>query len=527
MYKEYYRFSEEPFGLHPDPKFLYLAMSHYKALTAMMSGIKEKKGLILVTGEVGGGKTILIHALLKDLSKNIKTAFIFNPRFDFKSLLKTILLDLELPIDKKEESVPRLLEQFKEYLQARAKRDEMVVIIIDEAQGLEDDVLEEVERLSALVPSGSRVLQILLVGQPELETKLNLEKFRVLRGKIAVHSQITPLTREEGRGYIKHRLKLVGRNASEVFTSEAMKRVWHFAGGIPRVMNLICDRALLIGYSNSGTIVDSKIIDQAIQDYDYLQPGKPAFRGWGLSRRIGYAMILGLFILIGAGAGGYFLLHRDSAPPEVQFKGKILPAEERSAQQREIKPIEVKEVKKELPAEKPAELKIPEPKPAEPKPSETKMAGPRLKEEVFAVQEGWVLSMVAQKYYSALNLSLLDFFLEANPEITNLDLIYPGQKIKIPNLSEESHLWQVGENTYQVYLGTFRTTQEAQPYKNDPALANKTLKILKRQVSPQETWYRVLAGDFRSREEALKSIQALKAKKLLPLLDCLPKKTAS
>jgi general secretion pathway protein A len=514
MYKEYYRFSEEPFGLNPDPKFLYLAMSHYKALTSMMSGIKERKGLLLITGEVGVGKTILIHALLKDLSKNIKTAFIFNPRFDFKSLLKNVLLDLELPIDKKEESVPFLLEQFKQYLQTRASRDEMVVIIIDEAQGLEDEVLEEVERLSSLGARGGKVLQVLLVGQPELEAKLNSENFRFFKEKIAVHSQISPLTREEGRGYIKHRLKLVGRDASEVFTSEAMKRVWKFAKGIPRVMNLICDRALLIGYSNAGPIVDSKIIDQAMKDYDYLQVSKPAFSISKFPRRIGYA-ILGLFLLLGMGWGGYFLLHRDLAPPAVQFRGKILPSEERIAEQREIKQIEVKEVKKDLPVEKAPEPKLTELKPPEPKP----------KEEVFAVKEGWVLSVVAQKYYPALNLSLLDFFLEANPQITNPDLIFPGQKIKIPILTEESLLQQVSGNTYQVYLGTFRTAQEVHSYRNEPALVNKTIKVVKRQVSPRETWYRVLVGDFQGKEEALKSIQVLKGKKLLPLLDCLPKKT--
>ena len=501
MYKEYYGFSEEPFGLYPDPKFLYLAMSHYQALNSMMSGIRERKGLILVTGEVGVGKTILIHAILKDLSKNIKTAFIFNPRFDFKSLLKNIFLELELPIDKKGESLSVLLQQFKEYLQTRASRDEMVVIIIDEAQGLGDEVVEEIDRLFSLGAPEGKVLQVLLVGQPELEAKLNSEKFRFFKEKIAVHSQISPLTREEGRAYIKSRLKLVGGNASEVFTSEAMKRVWKFARGIPRVMNLICDRALLIGCSNASPLVDSKIIDQAMKDYDYLRVSSPAFPLSKFSRRMGFA-VLGLFLLMGMGFGGYFFLHQDNAPPDMQFRGKIPLSEERKAEQQEIKPIEVK---KDLPDEKPPE--------------------PRTKEEVFAIEAGWNLSMVAQKYYPTLNLSLLDFFLEANPQITNPDLIFPGQKIKIPILSEESLLHQISENRYQVRLGTFRTAQEFQSYRNEPALVNKTLKVVKRQVSPRQTWYRVLAGDFQGKEEALKSIQALKGKKLLPLLDCLPKKT--
>lgn len=513
MYKEYYRFSEEPFGLNPDPKFLYLAMSHLKALNSMITGIKKRKGLIAVVGEVGVGKTILIHAFLKDLSKNIKTAFIFNPRFDFKSLLKNILLDLELPVDKKEEDVPFLLGKFKEYLQARASRDEMVVIIIDEAQGLEDAVLEDIARLSRLDRSGEKALQVLLVGQPELEAKLNSEKFRFFREKIAVYSQISPLSREEGRGYIKHRLRLVGRDASEVFTSEATKRIWQFAKGIPRVMNLICDRALLIGFSNASPIVDSRIVDQAFKDYDYLQVSKPAFPPSKFPRRIRYA-ILGLSLFLGLSLGGYFLLHRGSAPHNMQFRGKIAPAGERSAEQREIK---IFEVKKDLPAEKPPG---PKPKPeSKPKPE------PKPKEEVFTVKKGWVLTAIAQKYYPVVNLSLLDFFLQANPQITRPDLIFPGQTIKIPILMEESLLRQVSENTYQVYLGTFRTAQKVRRYRNESALANRTIKVTRRKVSPRETWYRVTVGNFKREEEALKTIQILKGKNLLPLLDCLPKKT--
>jgi general secretion pathway protein A len=508
MYKEYYRFSEDPFGLNPDPKFLYLAMSHFKALNSMISSIKERKGLVTVTGEVGVGKTILVHAFLKDLSKNIKTAFIFNPRFDFKSLLKNILLDLELPIDKNEESVPFLVEKFKEYLQARASRDEMVVIIIDEAQGLEDEVLREIERLSRLGASRERVLQVLLVGQPELEAKLNSEKFRFLKEKIAVHCQISPLSREECRGYIKHRLKLVGRDASEVFTSDAIKRIWQFAKGTPRVMNLICDRALLIGYSNTSPMIDSKIVAQAIKDYDYLQVSSPAFPVSKSPRRMRYAT-LGL-LLLGLSLAGYFLIRPDFAPPAMQFKGKILPSVGRSAERREVKSIA-------------ARTDLAAGKPAEPKPR----LEPKPEEEVFAVKEGWVLSTIAQKYYPVLNLSLLDFFLEANPHITNLDLIYRGQTIKIPILTEESLLQKVSENTYRVYLGTFRTPRDAQPYRNEPALLNRTIKVVRRQVSPRETWYRVTAGDFQGKEEALKSIQILKGKKLLPLLDCLPKRTTS
>ena len=276
MYTEFYGFSEEPFTLNPDPKFLYLAHSHYEAFSSMMAGIKERKGIVLITGEGGVGKTTLIYALLKDLSEKIRTAFIFQMGLDFRDLLKSILRNLEVPINEKEENIPSFLLQFREYLNERLSRDETVTIVIDEAQSLDDEVLKDLVRLFSPDTPAAKVLQILLVGTPELEAKLNSEKLRPLKEKVAVHRQIRPLTREEGRGYIKHRLKIVGRHRSEVFTSEAVKRVWEFAEGIPRVMNLLCDRALLIGYRESRPTIDSKITEEAIKDFSYLQPRKSA-----------------------------------------------------------------------------------------------------------------------------------------------------------------------------------------------------------------------------------------------------------
>jgi len=274
MYKKYYGFSEDPFALNPDPKFLYLAIGHWKALSSMMSGIKERKRLMVITGEVGVGKTILIYALLKDLTEKIKTAFIFNPILDFKSLLKTIFRELRIPLEGKKEDVPSLLHQFNQYLQERLARDEIVAVIIDESQGLEEKVLEEILKLATLDIPAAKALQVLLVGQTELEEKLDSIRLRHWKEKISIHGQVRPLTREECRGYIRHRLKLVGQSMSEVFTSEAVNRIWEFAGGIPRVINLLCDRALLIGYTNSSPMIDSKIADQAVQDFKYLKTPK-------------------------------------------------------------------------------------------------------------------------------------------------------------------------------------------------------------------------------------------------------------
>ena len=523
MYKKYYHFSEDPFALNPDPKFLFLALSHWKALSSMMSGIKERKRLLVITGNVGVGKTILIYALLKDLTEKIKTAFIFNPRLDFQNLLKTILQDLEIPFEGKEENVPSLMLQFTRYLQERTARDEIVAVIIDESQALEEKVLEEVLKLATLDTPAAKGLQVLLVGQPELEEKLNSPRFRHWKKRIAVEGRVRPLTREEGRGYIRHRLKLVGRSVAEVFTSEAVSRIWEFAGGIPRVINLLCDRALLIGYTNSSPMIDSKIADQAVQDFKYLKTSKSEILrpvSSFVKSRFGVGVLV--LLLLSLGFFGFFHFEFPSAPWKAT--GKIPPPDRLSPEKRQG----ILEGKKRPfpPGESIAKNHKGATEVRRDSPPPLKRPMPQLKEQVILVKEGWTLSSVAQQYFSGINNSLLDFILEANPEIRDINLVFPGQKIKIPYITEETLLWRGPDNRYQLFLGTFATIEEAARYKHEPALRGKRLKAISLPVSPQEDWYRIVAGPFQTRKEALKTIQTLKAKRLLPLLDCLPRKAS-
>jgi len=274
MYNNFYGFSEEPFNLNPDPRFLYLALSHMEALSSMMQGIKERENTIVVTGEVGVGKTILIYALLKDLGEKIRTAFVFQTRLDFKNLLKNILRDLEVPLNGNEASIQSLVAGFRNYLNERYTQDETVAIIIDEAQSLDAEVLEGLLRLSTMGSPAAKVLQIVLVGHPELEMKLNSGSLRQFKEKIGLRCRIKPLTRNEGRGYLKHRLNLVGRNISDFFTPEAADRIWEFAGGIPRIMNLLCAQTFVIGERKSSQKIDSKIVSEGIKDLGHLRPSK-------------------------------------------------------------------------------------------------------------------------------------------------------------------------------------------------------------------------------------------------------------
>ncbi len=262
MYREYFGFSEEPFNLTPDPDFLFMAMTHREGLSSMMSGIERRMGLIIITGDVGTGKTTLIYTLLKELGGKLRTVFIFNPRLTFRQLFKAILLELKVPVAR--ENTFTLLQKFKEFLRERLAEDETVVIIIDEAHQLSGKVLNDLAWFLEEDYPALKLLQVLLVGQPELETKLDSEELRHLKKKITIHRRILPLDREESKGYIDHRLKVVGSSSSKVFSPQAVDLICDSAKGIPRVINKICDGALFAGYEASTPKIDAEIVKEVI-----------------------------------------------------------------------------------------------------------------------------------------------------------------------------------------------------------------------------------------------------------------------
>ena len=275
----------------------------------MLSGIKNRRGIIVITGEAGVGKTLLIYVLLRHLDEKNKTSFIFNPRVDFRSILEDILRDLGEPVEERGEILFSLLVHFRKYLKERFEQDETVTIVIDEAQSLDEEVLEGLFRLATPDSLSFSPLQILLIGHPDLEKKLNSEKLSSFKERTTMGGRIRLLTREESGEYINYRLKLAGREISEIFTPEAINKVWEFARGNPRIINLLCDRALLVGHSNSSPKVDSRIIHKAIKDLDYLRVGKfrppqPVF----LRKKSGYKILRILFFLLSIGVFFYTIV---------------------------------------------------------------------------------------------------------------------------------------------------------------------------------------------------------------------------
>src|SRR5664280_2612397 len=219
MYNEFYGFSGKPFEITPEPKFLYLTSSHHQALQAMIKGIESRQGFISITGEVGTGKTTLIQCLLTSLDDKVKTAFIFHPSITFEELLEIILRELYLEVTGKDKET--LLNQLVEYL-LHIGNDEMVAVIIDEAQHLSTETLQELGELPHLGPLASERLQIVFVGQPEFKNILNSPNLKILNQRIGIRREIKTLTAEESRDYIEHHLKIVGSSTSDTFTPQAV-----------------------------------------------------------------------------------------------------------------------------------------------------------------------------------------------------------------------------------------------------------------------------------------------------------------
>lgn len=269
MYNEYYKFKESPFNLTPNSRFFYESDRHTEALSTLYYAIEQRKGFVVITGDIGSGKTTVCRALINKLSANAQVALITNTHLSGKDLLMSILDDLE--VDYTPGSKAKLHSQLNDYLIQQLMRDNNVVLIIDEAQNLTPSVLEEVRMLSNLETENEKLIQILFLGQPELKKKLSLGRLEQLRQRIAVYYELTPLTAEDTTKYIKHRLQVASGSKREYFTEGAIARVCEFSKGIPRLINGVCDSALLTGFVEGHDKINLDIIEEVIKESPMTQ----------------------------------------------------------------------------------------------------------------------------------------------------------------------------------------------------------------------------------------------------------------
>jgi general secretion pathway protein A len=276
MYKSFFQLKESPFNVNPDPRYLVITNVIEEALTGLMYGIQTRKGFITLTGEVGTGKTTLVNRLLDWLHhKRARTAFLFNSRMNTNQLFDFILAEFDIPCDSRSKS--QQLMSLNHWLLDRYRAGETAVLIIDEAQNLTFPVLEEVRLLTNLETSTDKLLQIVLSGQPELEDKLRLPQLRQLRQRIMLRCKTAAFTKEQTHEYIQERLRIAGADSQPIFTREAIDAVYLYSLGIPRVINLLCEHALVNAYAEQRRPILPKAVEEIAHEFqlDEVEPISP------------------------------------------------------------------------------------------------------------------------------------------------------------------------------------------------------------------------------------------------------------
>lgn len=266
VYLEFYGLTEPPFNITPNPRFLFYSAKHREAFNHLLYGIRERKGFVQLTGEVGAGKTTLCRALLDELGDHYATALILNPVLEPEQLTKAIAMEFGLDVKGKDRL--ETLATINHFLLEQLENGKDCVLIIDEAQDLTNELLEQVRLLSNIETEDRKLLQIVLMGQPELRDRLNDHRLRQLRQRITVRYHLRPLRPREVGQYIQHRLQVSGANGAPYFTSGALWRIHRYSQGIPRLINAVCDKCLLAGFVQQREQIDYRMVGLAIRELE-------------------------------------------------------------------------------------------------------------------------------------------------------------------------------------------------------------------------------------------------------------------
>jgi general secretion pathway protein A len=278
MYNSFFGFDVDPFRVNPDPRFLYFSESHREALATLVYAVRERKGFIVLTGEVGTGKTTVVNALLQKLERNVQSAYLFNTALSLEDFFAYLFEELGLehvtPFQK-----ATTLHRLNHHLIERLRNGQQTLLLVDEAQNLSPELLEEVRMLSNLETPQSKLLQIVLVGQPELADQLSQPELRQLRQRIELRHTIRALTPRETAEYVRERLMIAGHETGDLFPSSALKAIAKYTGGIPRSINVLCDNALLIGFAKESLCVTAGMVQEAALDMGLVPPASQEVNG--------------------------------------------------------------------------------------------------------------------------------------------------------------------------------------------------------------------------------------------------------
>jgi len=523
VYTEFYNLREKPFNLTPSPRFLYLGEHHKEALNLLKYGVMERKGFILLTGEIGTGKTTMVHALLTSLDDSVQYIHLSNPILtpgDFMDYLAFSVFRKKIHFKSKSD----FLVAFEEFLRQCLRHQENVILIIDEAQKLSFELLEEIRLLSNMETGDEKLLNIFLVGQPELNEKLRDPQCLPLLQRISIRYHIPPLDLEGTRGYVATRLKIAGaQKGDDIFPKSAVKAIHHYSGGYPRMVNILADNSLLLGYSKGTKTITPQMVKQCHEDLsldssfpkDEQKIPEPyeteeLKRGYVTRYWKWGAVLCFLIAIVAVGMtqtgqnllGQIFGLKQAShqspsgkpKPEQVAVgRGENLETED-SAHQNHVAEQIPPGVQAEHREDRPVEMVKQEgPKEREALPHENEMEPSKS----VIVKKGDTLIQLAATIYGRADDAILKHIQQYNPELRDINRISIGQELRFPPLP----LTDRGL-TFTVHIGSFKHFESAQDLFQKLLAEDYEVHIIPVHHTQREKFFRVTLGNFKNRKDA-------------------------
>lgn len=389
MYLNFFNLSKEPFQITPDPTFLYLSPGHKEALASIIYGVEKKKGFVLIIGAVGVGKTTILRAYLEKVEKKrVRVVYLFNANISYRNLIKYIFS--ELGVLPESDEIFEMVNQLHKVLIDEYRQGRNVLLLIDEAQNMPVDTLENLRMLSNLETATEKLIQIVFSGQPEFEKTLNREELKQLKQRIAVKAVISPLTREEGLTYVLHRLKRAADKEPAIFTTCALREIAAISKGIPRVINVLCDNSLITAFGYRRKKVGIRIVKEIVRDFGMQ---RSFHAGWPLRILVGLLLAIGVYF--GAQQTSVLLGAKPAQPQQFMTRPSQAPAE----------PVREKDNARAVGA----------------KPSVTRV-----------IEKGDTLAKLVKNVYGHVDPQKIRLVVSANPNIKNEDLIIEGGLLVFP-----------------------------------------------------------------------------------------------
>ncbi len=431
MYLNFYNLKKQPFHITPDPEFLYLSPSHREAKAAIIYGISQKKGFVAIIGAVGVGKTTILRSYLETADKkNLKLIYVFNPQLTFEELLITIYQELDL--DPGHLSTLELVNRLNEILIEEYREGNTVVLIIDEVQNMPVDTLESLRMLSNLETSKDKLIQIVLVGQPEFKNTLDLHRLRQLKQRIVIRSTIHTLTKAESHDYLKFRLKMAGGIPDKIFSQQALNKIVNRAKGIPRTLNILSDNALITGFGYQQKPVSARIVKEIIRDLDGTE-GTSFVRRW---IPVALALALLIFVIAFGWSNISGLFHKtQTSPVPIQHETAKAQSPEANAgapagTNTQPSTFETNSQQTE-PGTQQAQSEDPSRAITQ---QATTAPGQEVVQTKKTVVRGDTLIKLTNEIYGKSDNKTIGLVKEKNPQITNPDIIHEGSTIIFPDL---------------------------------------------------------------------------------------------